>query len=194
MESSGKRYPRDSFVLEPLRFFADPADVELVIVGLAPYPREQSSECGIPFFDVNVTSWDDASFSKCLSLRMITLAALEHKYGKKGAFNNLADLRKKLKDHVDQKSMFIEWMSAGVLLLNAAPTLPLKEKEKGKGGHAKKWRSVLDTILMRIFEAKSKAESKKSIAFSLWGKQANDLEPTIQKLSKVSFVTLFSVV
>jgi uracil DNA glycosylase len=171
--------PPPEMLLQALKPTA-PADVKTVVFGLAPYPRAESA-CGIALFDAALTSWEDSKFGKVVSMRNMVKAALCCQFGLPQSAD-IAACRKMLRDKkiVDPKSLFVSWLSQGVLLLNAALTIDLDGKDHTL--HTEKWRPVVSRIIELILRAKS--DSGEAVVFCFWGDKAKKLRPILTALQK----------
>ncbi len=160
---------------------AGPEDVKTVIFGLAPYPRVESA-CGVALFDAALTSWEDSKFGKVVSMRNMVKAALCCQHGLSQSANiEACRVLLKKKKIVDPKSLFVSWLSQGVLLLNASLTIDLDGKDHTK--HAEKWRPVVSKIISLVFEAKSKEKNGSgTVVFCFWGDKAKKLKPIVTSL------------
>ncbi len=167
LEEKTKRFPAPDLVFQALKA-CSPSEVKIVILGLAPYPREESA-CGIALFDAALDSWESKKLGSTVSMRTFVKAALIHKYGlSQSADISMVRSMLKSKKIVDPKSLFVNLLSQGVLLLNASLTIDADSKTDS----AAAWEPVISSILESVFEAKK----NDSVVFCFWGEKCKALK------------------
>ncbi|KAL0221873.1 hypothetical protein RCL1_001727 [Eukaryota sp. TZLM3-RCL] len=160
-----------------------PAMSKVLILGLDPYPREESA-CGIAFQDATVTSWTD-TFPPSLRNIMLNLLQHTHNFDCKSPISVLRSFLSEI-NFASPQSWFNHTCAEGVLWLNTSLTFENKSTYKK---HADFWRPIVLFIIETIFYQKLvqlNAESpyNPGLVVVLWGKPAQKFEPIIEECRK----------
>lgn len=145
-------------------------EVQVVIFGQDPYPREQSA-IGYAFWDGAVKSWDDALSP---SIRNIFKSVLVSKnYVESTA--KIAEIRKVVKKEniLGPDDFFKNSIKQGVLWLNASLTFTSVDK-KDLERHLKFWKPIIEKIIEVLVNENEK------LVFIFWGSKAKDFQKIIQ--------------
>jgi len=164
-----------------------PKEINVVIVGQDPYPRENSA-IGVAFNDGEILKWGDPfspSFRNIIKNMLIGEDLLEKS-------SKVEELRKVCRTSklLDPPDWFNSTILQGVCWLNTSLTFTSTDKED-LTRHVAFWKPCIEAILRILLNAKkelvkSKQNEKASIVFVLWGGYAKKLKPVINKINGAS--------
>jgi len=148
--------------------YMGPLDVQCVLFGEDPYPRQESA-CGIAFWDKEINTWLDKTNGNSLKniLKALTVARGKASYSTK--IDEIRIIAGQL-NFKTPPQLFEHWLKQGILLINTALTFsnPAVKKE-----HFEFWQPFHKKLIRAL------NQRAKSPFYILWGGKAAKWEEVI---------------